>query len=206
MVIPKAKQGLNLVIDSKQTIDEAFFIASISSSSTQTFLKLKNASQLVEITSGKPPFNSLTGYTLTGNFMCSDFNNYCFFNVSRFVINTNLELLGDKMQIPFEAQFPNEKYRTYILEKEGGRYYSVLDIKSTEDYNSSNIKVDLTDFVNNNPDKIDRDNKYNGEFIHGGVYIKGNAQCVIRKTKDEPKDLDCIVIPTIVEVKPYEGV
>jgi len=166
---------------------------------------------LLEVNRGNFPVDSITDYTVVGNFICSKFNNYCFFDIVRFTINTELELVGDSLkQIPFEYQFKKELGTTFVG-KTDGRYYCDFQKENKVGSRYDFFKIDLTDFIKNNPQKI-KDENYGGVFIEGAIYVKGFTNCKVIKSNNSINEkviksdhtineVKCIIMPDVVELK-----
>lgn len=199
--LPATEEGLNLIIDKEATKfnDKAFFIMRMATRG-KFYITLKDNTDLIEIDDNTNiPFSSIVDYNLIGNFVCSYFNDYCFFIVSDAIIHTNLELIGDKMKSSFEYSF-SEDDPSHPLSKKDGKYYLSLWEDNVQDLINASVNIDMTEFVKNNEDKIDRDNNFGGAFIKNNIYVKGNVECVKDTTYGDIPNIECIVIPAMVRI------
>jgi hypothetical protein len=87
--LPATEEGLNLIIDkeAEKFSNKAFFVIK---NRGKSYITLKGNTDLIEIIDDTNiPFSSIVDYNLIGNFVCSYFNDYCFFIVSDAIIHTN---------------------------------------------------------------------------------------------------------------------
>jgi len=197
--LPATEEGLNLIIDkeAEKFSNKAFFVIK---NRGKSYITLKGNTDLIEIIDDTNiPFSSIVDYNLIGNFVCSYFNDYCFFIVSDAIIHTNLELIGDKMKSSFEYSFLEDD-PLHSLDKKDGKYYLVLWGEDGYALINTSVNIDMTEFVKNNEDRIDRDNNFDGAFIKNNVYVKGTVECIKDTTYGDIPYIKCIVIPDIVRI------
>ncbi len=211
IAFPQINQGLNLYLAKfeekyKPLISQRPFLIAVNRGA-ESYLQFNNGQTIYSANTPPShyynylavPFNLFKNYEITGNFLCSEFDNPCIFNITKFGTNINADLNNNQVNVPFEYTFDwvdkaekiNDSTSDYC--QDYNNFIVISNEISDQDTGAPDkIVIDVSKYLNAYPDLV------NGT-INGRLYLRGELQCNL-KNVNNIQDWVCVVKPTTLTI------